>query len=552
MSPTSPRTIRLRKEARALFGPWCGVMILCALPLFHVRRSLSETSVAFACLGIPMLATLAIGSEFQHRTFSLLLSQPISRIKMWREKMSVAVVAVLSAAFVFCYGWRSELRQEPKLWVFAVVYLIVTIPSATFWTLFARSTIGGYVLNGLFFYPFFIIWLKWEEILGPHPSSVHSVTTLSIAVFVALCYAGVMLRLGARKLVRFEVAGGMAGDNLLMAGSSLMPEALAGLFRPRPAGAVLNLLRKELRLLRPIWLITVMSLVYLTCLIVGRFLLLRDSAAPSPQGVQLVLYTPVILLTPLIAILAGSLSLWQEKTSGTHSWHMTLPVSARRQWLIKLATAIFTGLICAVLLPVLVMVVLGFTFGSAFMFVDQAMAGLTIAGGSIGLAGGAVFGSLYMSVSQTVPGLLLTTLILTVASFWCASAVSGTVRTTLWFVPAIGGVLLAGRFGGWIALKLAPFVVSRFDPFSDLLFTRALSSLQSFVIAATPIRVVTLLLLPTLLVAVIQSYRLFRAPFQQSIWSVLRSLLPLAIAAFLSVFCLVALACSAGWRYVFG
>src|SRR5216684_1479658 len=122
----SARTTRLRKEVRALFRPWCSVVILCALPLFHVSRSLSETSVAFCYLGIPMLATLSLGYEFQQRTFALLLSQPVSRMKIWSEKMSVALVAVLSTALVFCYGWRSTLQQDPKLWVLAGVYLIAT------------------------------------------------------------------------------------------------------------------------------------------------------------------------------------------------------------------------------------------------------------------------------------------------------------------------------------------------------------------------------------------------------------------------------------------
>src|ERR1700674_5108043 len=110
----SPRTTRLRKEVRALFRPWCAVMILCALPLFHISRSLSETSVAFCYLGISMLATLALGYEFQHRTLSLLLSQPVGRTVIWGEKMSVAFVAVLLAALVFCYAWRSAFQHDPK------------------------------------------------------------------------------------------------------------------------------------------------------------------------------------------------------------------------------------------------------------------------------------------------------------------------------------------------------------------------------------------------------------------------------------------------------
>ena len=232
----SARTTRLRKEVRALFLPWCGVVILCALPLFHISRSLSEASVAFCYLGIPMLATVSLGYKFQHRTLSLLLTQPVSRMKIWGEKMSVTIVAVVSATLIFCYGWRSALQHDPKLWVFAGVYLIATVPSATFWTLFTRSTIGGFLLNGIF--PYIFVLVNREEIFGSNPSSARSITALWITAFAALCYAGVMLWLGGRKLARFQVSGGMAGDDLVMAGSSVMPDALVGLFRSRPTGAL--------------------------------------------------------------------------------------------------------------------------------------------------------------------------------------------------------------------------------------------------------------------------------------------------------------------------
>jgi polyhydroxybutyrate depolymerase len=538
------RSTRMMKEARALFWPWCAVMVAGALPLVLPQsrpilldlniREISSIAVGF---GILLLATLPLSNEFQHRTLSLLLSQPVSRLEIWGEKMSVTLVAVLSVAMVFCFAVRSEFQQDPKRWVFAGAFLVTATTPATFGNLFARSAVGGLLMN--LWPPYFVIiaGVNWEWILGPHPSPARSITALWTVAFAALCYAGVMLWLGGRKLARFQVTGGMAGDDLLMAGPSVMPEALADWFRCRPTGAVLNLIRKEFHLLRPVWLITLLSLVYLTCLTMFRFKFFLESAAPSPEGVQLALFTPVILFTPLIAILAGSLSLWEERSSGTQSWYMTLPVSARRQWLIKLLMAILTGIVCAVLLPVLVMVVLGLISGSPFMFVDQAMGGLLIFGGTI-------FGLPVMLVGHAIPGLLLTALVLTCASFWCACAANGTVSAALWFVPAMGAVLYAGQWGGSIAPKLAGLVVSRFDPFAHLRFTNAVMDLQFLVIGLMPLRierayflVVTLLSVPTLLLAVVQSYRLFREPARDSILSVIRNLLPLAIAAFLSVSC---------------
>ena len=87
-------------------------------------------------------------------------------------------------------------------------------------------------------------------------------TITAISVF-GIGYAGLMLWLGARKLARFQVTGGSGDDDLVMTGPEVMPEVLAGWFRCRPSGAFLNLVRKELRLLRPFWLFTPLVLLYL-------------------------------------------------------------------------------------------------------------------------------------------------------------------------------------------------------------------------------------------------------------------------------------------------
>src|SRR5215469_527820 len=105
------KATRIFKEARLLFWPWCAVIIAGTLrPLesyfammgsnpswqgFHLVEPISF--VGFF-IGIPLLATLTLGSEFQHRTLGLLLSQPVERTEIWGAKISVTIVAVLSAA----------------------------------------------------------------------------------------------------------------------------------------------------------------------------------------------------------------------------------------------------------------------------------------------------------------------------------------------------------------------------------------------------------------------------------------------------------------------
>jgi len=501
------KTTRILKEARSLFWPWFAVTIAGALRLVDQSHSvlmgdgpwgvvhylIEPLSFLGLFLGIPLLATLSLGNEFQARTLPLLLSQPIDRMEIWGEKMSVSIAATVSATLVFCVSWRAALQQEPGLWMEAGAWIIAMIASATLWTLIGRSTLGGMVLTGGVHYIFFIPLLFRPDWLP------ETMTTRSIAGFTVFSYAGGMLWLGRRTLARYQVTG-MAGDDLLMAGPTVMPETWARWFRCRPTGLVLNLIRKELRLLRPLWMITPLGLagwVYLSLL--GD----KNKRGSFPALIM------VTAVTPLIAVLAGTLSLGEERSSGLHSWHMTLPVSARCQWLVKLFTALFAGLVCCVLLPLLVLNL----FGPASLFVD--------------VRGGMAWA--------------LMLLLLSFAAFWCACAVNGTVRAALWLFPTLGSLALAARFGDWVGSEGMDFVASRFDLFTNFRFTNATANLQLFDVLATPLRVITLLLAPTLFIAVIQSYRMFREQLEDRLLSVTRKLLPLAMVSFLSTFSLMAL-----------
>ena len=156
-------------------------------------------------------------------------------------------------------------------------------------------------------------------------------------VAALLCYAGVMLWLGRRTLARFQVTGATAGDDLVMAGPDVMPGAWAGWLRSRPTGSWLNLIRKELRLLRPVWLLTLLTTIGWIGLTAYGLVHERGQTTPFTIRIASAHYPAVVWLVGvssvlLVAILAGSLSLGEERTSGTHAWHMTLPVSALWQW----------------------------------------------------------------------------------------------------------------------------------------------------------------------------------------------------------------------------
>ncbi|HEY6946463.1 MAG TPA: hypothetical protein VI431_15090, partial [Candidatus Acidoferrum sp.] len=353
------RWIRIKKEARALFWPWCATVIAGAAPFVVHYPSAQDLNVLSFFLGIPLLATLSLGMEFQHRTLTLWLAQPATRTQLWGEKMVVMCAAAVSAALVAGTGMFSFVFPELNLIykVAAAAYVLITIASAIFWTLAVQSAIGGFVVMSCILWVFYLFVALTHASEGVKAVFSPAATITAIASF-SICFAGLMFWLGARKLARYQVTGGSGGEDLMMSGPTVVPEAVAEWFRCRPTGAFINLMRKEFRLLRPLWLIELPVVMYWASLAVLRVI-------PSPP--VLIPETPLewALMGPPGAVfvglagLAGMLSLGEERRSGTQAWHMTLPISARRQWLMKLVMAMLSGLACSVVLPILAMVAVG-------------------------------------------------------------------------------------------------------------------------------------------------------------------------------------------------
>ena len=519
----NPRAIRLKKEARALFWPWCAVMIAGVLPvLFPHSRSAADVGVLGFFFGVPLLATLSLGNEFYHRTFPLWLSQPVGRLQLWSEKMSVMCAAVLSAGAVTMAGMFFFALPEMNLTynkAAAVAYVLVTVASATYWTLAARSTAGGFILIGCIFWMFYMFLGEIQNL--PQRDGVFYTAPPPIAATIAIfsftiCFSAVMLWLGARRLARFQVTGGSSGEDLLTAGPSVMPEVLAGWFRSRRSGATLNLIRKEFRLLRPVWVIESFVVVYLAFLAIFRLLPIPPVFLPETL-IEWIVLGPVAMTGLGLAGLAGILSLGEERTSGTFAWHMTLPISARRQWLIKLVVAIVSGLACSILLPVLTLIAGGSIYGSPFLFVHL----------------------------SAVREDLIFMPILILACFWCACAANGTVRAATWAMPAIAAVPFTTAGGLWLGRELAnttgtlkDLAVSSFH-FNPLAFASLIAFADTHVLW---------LFVPTLLAALFQSYRLFRTPPQNSALRMLRCLLPLVAVTLLWSFSASAGILSSHWQ----
>ena len=516
----SVRAIRIAKEARLVLGAWVLVMVAGVLSLLPVPstavawnvHALLEALVPFgAMFGIPLLATLAFGSEFQYRTIAMLMAQPVERREIWRMKMLVSMTAVGMAAVVYALALHALHAHHTEEWFSVVAVAVVATAAAPFYTFVARSMIGGLVLNvsGFLVITLVLDYLAYlvqaSKRVGYQAYDEWHLRNLPVwfmiaAVVVYAAYAAVMAWLGRRRLLEFQAVEGMQAAETALPGARLFPRAVASWFRCRPIGPVLNLVRREFHLLRIVWVLgAVCAAMWAAIALFGLM--------PTPYSYQFILLVGVAVIgNVVIAVLAGAISLGEEKTWGTHGWHLTLPVSANTQWAIKLLVALFTTAVCAVLLPMGILKI-----------------GATIGGQAHGLAGG----------SETWMFLLYACL-LTLSAFWSSCIVKGTVRATIWVLPVGLTVVGCVVFTSWMA-QAGPHwlahvmgkVVAAVGPLRVASIAETLWRLEFHkVLIAGMIAVVTG-------TALIQTRRAFASRREETATAPLLALVPVAVATLL-------------------
>ncbi|HTV42687.1 MAG TPA: ABC transporter permease subunit [Candidatus Sulfotelmatobacter sp.] len=110
----------IKKEIRLLLPAWIAAMLLAIAPGWLIEYFLPHQSAAiefpppfFVLPGLFLLGISAFGREFSAKTFSLLLSQPVVRIRAWRLKtltLALAFALVLAAGTI---SWSFFIHLHP-------------------------------------------------------------------------------------------------------------------------------------------------------------------------------------------------------------------------------------------------------------------------------------------------------------------------------------------------------------------------------------------------------------------------------------------------------
>jgi hypothetical protein len=372
----------IRKEIRLIIWPWIAALILATAPgwlcashvhetwqgnLTAINDTIIQVSLYAFALGCVVLALTAFGQEFTLRTFTLTLSQPIDRKKIWRTKtviLAIAIGVVAAAAIISLHQliatyWQVPPRYDPYTYfsnlhrvfndrarafpgsALAAILIAVTAFSGALWTtLLFRNFFTALSLTILLPSVLLVCGSRW--IFGePARYGAYFATigfgTYSLAGFIFARF----LFLGAQDVI-------WTGENISLSSANTKRFALFTSF-PR-TNRFSALVRKEFQLQQATFIVAGLMIV-----IHVASLALRPLISPDTRGgalATLVNFVFIIWLT--LPVLVGSASIAEERRFGTMETQLTQPVPRSIQLLVKLTITLLLSFVFGCVAPFLV------------------------------------------------------------------------------------------------------------------------------------------------------------------------------------------------------
>jgi ABC-type Na+ efflux pump permease subunit len=338
----------VKKEIRLLFPSWCVAMLLAMVQA--ITRPYDFYIAFLMFCGLAFMALTTLGREASLKTFSLLLAQPVERVRFWQVKLTVLVVAFLSvfatwlAAFWVAYTNMNALDQQNSYNLFISVCLIgmATFTGGLWTTLLLRQVAGA----------------LWLTLLVP------AVLSGSFAGFLVdydanyFMIAVVSVVIGLYSLGGFFFARWMffrAQDVGWSGGILALPEWKSSAAdarnvpSPRRRRPLMALIKKEFQVQHASLMGAGALLVIHAGVIVLRSL--HDFRKNSLSfGLVTTFWIVWLILPPVIA----STSVAEERRLGVLEGQLCLPFSRWRQFFLKACIALGLGIVLGGLAPVLV------------------------------------------------------------------------------------------------------------------------------------------------------------------------------------------------------
>ncbi|MDR3457913.1 MAG: ABC transporter permease subunit [Verrucomicrobiae bacterium] len=345
----------VKKEIRLLlpnFGFAC-VLALAGLFPNHADSLFSGIVYFIGCIFCPavvvMLALSSFGSEVGSGTFSNLLAQPVSRVKIWETKITLLAAALLAVAFLWLMafvasGFHGNQNHGFNDWLDLLAFVIVfglVIFSGGLWTVLLLRQVAAAFWFTLLVPGALLVILA--ALFSEQDGNLFAGLIISVLGLYSL--AGVFF---ARWLF-------LRAQDLQWSGGNIVLPELDGLARFRPAAGVRRewcprpaLWWKEFMLHQSQLIMAfALALLHLGVLAARHFLNLAKS--PDLKFV-LEIFWGLWLVMPL---LIGCAAVAEERKLGTLEGQLCLPVRRWTQFGIKFTVALGLALVLGAAMPLL-------------------------------------------------------------------------------------------------------------------------------------------------------------------------------------------------------
>lgn len=335
----------IRKELRALAPTWLAIVAGMVAAEFGPQLLRGFAPLCYF-IGAVALGAQAIGHEFSHRTWQLLLLQPVRRERLLLAKLGVLAALLGSLAVAAAFSLTFNRGEQ------AFKGALLTLPAALgffvapWLSMAARSPLAGTVfpvaLAGIAF-----VTANWLGVrLYGYTREVDAFRTAFMWwTMGGLCATGAVMTWWT--FLRLQVTDGSSAD--LGIRRRAVPAGSAGsTFTKRNRTWVL--LTKELHLQQ---LALAVAGVY-----TAGYVLLVVAVAESSRDLGESIGVVATFYGGVLAMLVGALASAEERQIGTHEWQQLMPMAAWQQWAVKAGTAIGLAFVLGIGLPFLLLWVL--------------------------------------------------------------------------------------------------------------------------------------------------------------------------------------------------
>ena len=323
---------------------------------WNVRGDSVPWAVGSYGLGCLLIGASTFGSEFDQRTLGSLLTQPLSRSRIYLEKLGVAATLILLASLnlLLTLGVADGFQFDLQDFFEVSVVALLALCSGPLFSLHSRSTLAGVVFTvtvpaGLFAIAVLVLEFAYGRL---HPGEQMPVPSASWVLGLgAPAYLLATSVWGWRVFATLQLRDGGASGRSATAMHPLsrpVDRLFASVLPPR--NALAQLVRKELRLHVVPWLVAGLTVGLWALVLAIRWLAPNDEVDWVLNDVA-TLSSFAGMIGSLGYIIAGTAAVAEERELGTLETQLSQPIPLSRQWAVKAGVAATLAITLGALLP---------------------------------------------------------------------------------------------------------------------------------------------------------------------------------------------------------